>query len=655
MTEECWREDRHHLLSHVRRLRRRRDGAGHCARGARSRGALHHLPATVSAPRLHAGHLLITKSTSVRYPLFEYPPYDLALAVRIHEVVRITSSSSFMRTTRSRTPRARGLRARCSRTRAAPCRSSRRCTARTSRSSGRIPRSARSRSSRSSDPMGSPPCPNILRRETISTFGCNQCKVEVIHNFIDPLVYDRAHGTSPCFASRPAKGSASSSTCRTSGRSSACAMSSRIFAGIQREIPSVLFMVGDGPDRTEAEEEARLLGVERSVFFLGKLDIGRAAARERGAVSAAQPQRIVRLECTRSARVRRPRRRDGRRRTARGHSRWRHRRAASGGWRRGDGRRGDRDPARSGHVARDEPGRREPTPIRASRSRTLWPNTRASMRAPSRRAVSAALRLVRWANALIAAAGVLIGAWWAGWGDPSAIALTALAAVGLTAAANAWNDIADVDIDRLAHPERPLVTRELSLDDARPHRDLRRHGCRRVRIERERRTRRLHRGRAVGHAALQSLAQTHWARRVMSSSPCSHRCRSCTGATPRAVGRAAFRSFSSRCRCTSRASSPRISTIATADRGARRTLPLAAGVQSARIAIIIALGATGAALDFGLAPLVKSQSLLLLALAPAMLALAFATARALRGRPGSPVFFKLAMVCAMAALLVARA
>jgi glycosyltransferase involved in cell wall biosynthesis len=34
----------------------------------------------------------------------------------------------------------------------------------------------------------------------------------------------------------------------------------------------VLFMVGDGPERAGAEEEARTLGVERSVFFLGKLD-----------------------------------------------------------------------------------------------------------------------------------------------------------------------------------------------------------------------------------------------------------------------------------------------------------------------------------------------------------------------------------------------
>src|SRR5665647_2300178 len=102
----------------------------------------------------------------------------------------------------------------------------------------------------------------------------------------------------------------------------------------------------------------------------------------------------------------------------------------------------------------------------ASRSTTSWPSTRASMRAPSRRAVSAALRLARWANALTAAAGVLVGAWWAGWGDPPSIALAALVAVGLTAAANVWNDIADVEIDRAAHPERPLVAGTLSLADA---------------------------------------------------------------------------------------------------------------------------------------------------------------------------------------------
>ena len=37
-------------------------------------------------------------------------------------------------------------------------------------------------------------------------------------------------------------------------------------------MPSVLVMVGDGPDRVEAEAEARELGVHDKVFFLGKID-----------------------------------------------------------------------------------------------------------------------------------------------------------------------------------------------------------------------------------------------------------------------------------------------------------------------------------------------------------------------------------------------
>jgi L-malate glycosyltransferase len=41
---------------------------------------------------------------------------------------------------------------------------------------------------------------------------------------------------------------------------------------VNREVPSVLVMIGDGPDRPAAEEEARMLGVENSVSFLGKLE-----------------------------------------------------------------------------------------------------------------------------------------------------------------------------------------------------------------------------------------------------------------------------------------------------------------------------------------------------------------------------------------------
>jgi N-acetyl-alpha-D-glucosaminyl L-malate synthase BshA len=46
----------------------------------------------------------------------------------------------------------------------------------------------------------------------------------------------------------------------------------RIYARVAQEVPSVLVMVGDGPDRIDAEQEARHLGVQDRVFFLGKLE-----------------------------------------------------------------------------------------------------------------------------------------------------------------------------------------------------------------------------------------------------------------------------------------------------------------------------------------------------------------------------------------------
>ena len=81
--------------------------------------------------------------------------------------------------------------------------------------------------------------------------------------------------------------------------------------------------------------------------------------------------------------------------------------------------------------------------------------------------VDALLALVRWQNALIAATGVLVGAWWAGWGPRAPIAAAAAAAIALTAAANAWNDVADLAIDRVAHPTRPLPSGALGVGTAR--------------------------------------------------------------------------------------------------------------------------------------------------------------------------------------------
>ncbi len=45
-----------------------------------------------------------------------------------------------------------------------------------------------------------------------------------------------------------------------------------IFARVRKEIPSILLMVGDGPERSNAEWAAHNHGIEHSVHFLGKQD-----------------------------------------------------------------------------------------------------------------------------------------------------------------------------------------------------------------------------------------------------------------------------------------------------------------------------------------------------------------------------------------------
>jgi N-acetyl-alpha-D-glucosaminyl L-malate synthase BshA len=207
----------------------------------------------------------------LRYPLFEFPPYDLALAVRMHEVVRdhglellrahyaiphatsawiaremleendmsvriittlhgtditlVGQDPSFQAITKFSIERSNGLTA----------------------------------------------VSEYLKRETYSAFGCSACAVDVIPNFIDPLVYDRA-AYQPLLRQQVdgnRKILIHVSNFRAVKRVRDIV---KVFARVQQEIPAALVMVGDGPERSAAEQEARDLGVHDHTYFLGKLD-----------------------------------------------------------------------------------------------------------------------------------------------------------------------------------------------------------------------------------------------------------------------------------------------------------------------------------------------------------------------------------------------
>lgn len=206
-----------------------------------------------------------------RYPLFEFPPYDLALAVRMHEVVRehkldllhchyaIPHATSAWITKQMLREEQRDIR-----------------VVTTLHGTditivGQDPsfHSITKFSIEKSDALTA--VSRYLQKETLNAFGCTACRIDVIPNFIDPAVYDRAR------YGPEVRGQFNN------GRKVLMHISNfrpvkrirdviRIFATVTRSVPSVLVMVGDGPDRHDAEQEARQLGVDGRVQFLGKIE-----------------------------------------------------------------------------------------------------------------------------------------------------------------------------------------------------------------------------------------------------------------------------------------------------------------------------------------------------------------------------------------------
>ena len=207
-----------------------------------------------------------------RYPLFEYPPYDLALAVRMHEVVRnhgldllhchyaIPHATSAWIAREMLREQKRDVKV------ITTLHGTDITIVGQDPSFNQITKFSIEKSDRLTAVS------QYLRRETYNAFGCTACDVAVIHNFIDPEVYNR--GKYPpalkeqLGKSRPLLMHISNFRAVKRVRDVI-----QIFARVSSEIPSRLVMVGDGPERPDAEDEARKLGVESDVYFLGKLDL----------------------------------------------------------------------------------------------------------------------------------------------------------------------------------------------------------------------------------------------------------------------------------------------------------------------------------------------------------------------------------------------
>ncbi|HEU0014214.1 MAG TPA: N-acetyl-alpha-D-glucosaminyl L-malate synthase BshA [Longimicrobium sp.] len=110
-----------------------------------------------------------------------------------------------------------------------------------------------------------------LKDETVDRFDVPAERIEVVHNFIDPRLYERA--SHPCHRDsflRPNEMLVVHvSNFRPVKR---VADVVRIFERIQRRVPARLVFIGDGPERPLAAHEADELGVGDRVIFLGKQD-----------------------------------------------------------------------------------------------------------------------------------------------------------------------------------------------------------------------------------------------------------------------------------------------------------------------------------------------------------------------------------------------
>jgi N-acetyl-alpha-D-glucosaminyl L-malate synthase BshA len=109
---------------------------------------------------------------------------------------------------------------------------------------------------------------DYLRRETVNVFGVGN-EIRVIKNFVNCSLYhpDKEKKGAAAYAPNGEKLLIHLSNFRPVKRVVDCV---RVLSEVRKHVPARLLMVGDGPDRGAAEHLARTLNVNDDVLFLGK-------------------------------------------------------------------------------------------------------------------------------------------------------------------------------------------------------------------------------------------------------------------------------------------------------------------------------------------------------------------------------------------------
>jgi N-acetyl-alpha-D-glucosaminyl L-malate synthase BshA len=206
-----------------------------------------------------------------QYPLFQYPPYDLALAVKMHEVAQqreldllhvhyaIPHATSAWLAKQMLAETGRAI----------PVVTTLHGTDITIVGQDHSYHAITKFSIEKSDRITA--VSQFLKDETIRAFGCANDRVEVIPNFIDPTKYGPERRDAAL--RREIAGDAAVlmhiSNFRPVKRVRDVVAT---LAKVRETRPAVLIMAGDGPERGNAEDEARRLGVAEHVKFLGRID-----------------------------------------------------------------------------------------------------------------------------------------------------------------------------------------------------------------------------------------------------------------------------------------------------------------------------------------------------------------------------------------------